>query len=303
MKPPRRFAFASLLISIAWTLSSITGYGGIALAQPPVLGEPMGHISQDVVQSADFIGCGGEEAPSSNPDYEVQVVQLINQIRLEHGLLPFKRVATLDNASRFHATDMANDDYFSHNSHDRIGGQLVEVCPWSNRIQNYYSNYGIMAENIAAGYNSPEAVVDAWMESPGHRSNILNGENWEIGIGYYSGLGSYGHYWVQDLGRNRDVYPLVVNNDASTTSTGELTLHIYGDWQTVRFRNNEGPWSEWQPFQSAMTQRIEGEAGHYTIQAEMRKGNQTVTTSSTIYLTQSNVTARQQIYLPAIQNK
>jgi uncharacterized protein YkwD len=295
--PLRRLFFASLLLGVIGTL----GYSGLASAQTPILGEPLVHVVQETAQSPNLTGCGGDLLPSANPDYEAQVVKLINEIRLEHGLLPFKRVDTLDNASRFHATDMATDDYFAHNSHDRINNELVEVCAWSSRIQTYYNNYSIMAENIAAGYTTPESVVDGWMKSPGHRSNILNDENWEIGVGYYAGSGSYRHYWVQDLGRNRDVYPLVVNSDASTTSTGELTLHIYGDWQTVRFRNNDGPWSPWQPFQSAISRRIEGNAGQYTIYAEMRKGNQTVTSSSSIYLTQSTITAQHEIYLPALQ--
>ncbi|MBX2998005.1 MAG: hypothetical protein KF893_05795 [Caldilineaceae bacterium] len=297
----RRFVLTPILIGLLWALTGFIGQSGIALAQSPILGERPDPVAQESSLSTRLAGCGRDILPSSNPEYEARVVELINQIRLQHGLLPFKRVANLDNASRFHATDMAIDDYFSHNSYDRVNNQLVEVCAWSTRIQTYYNNYSILAENIAAGYSNPEAVVEGWMNSPGHRSNILNGENWEIGVGYYTGSGSYHHYWVQDLGRNRDVYPLVVNNDASTTSTGELTLHIYGDWQSVRFRENNGPWSEWQPFHPAMSRKLTGKAGHYTIHAEMRKGDQTAMSNSSIYLTQSNITAQHQIYLPAVQ--
>jgi uncharacterized protein YkwD len=286
--PLRRLSVISVLIGAILVFTRLTGYNGIAQAQISILGDPVQPVTQNGNRSTNLIGCGGDELPSSNTDYEARVVQLVNEIRLAHGLLPLKRVTALDHASRFHATDMAVDDYFSHNTYDRINGQLVNVCAWSSRIPVYYSNYNRIAENIAAGYNSPEAVVDAWMNSPGHRNNILNADNWEIGVGYYVGAGSYTHYWVKDLGRQRDVYPVVIDGDAATTSTGELTLHIYGDWQTVRFRDNDGPWTEWQPFQSALSRRIEGDAGPYTVHAELSKDNQTVTSSATIYLTQSN---------------
>lgn len=284
----RPFFLALLLVGVMGTLTSLLGYSGIALSQTSVLGDLPQAMAQTENQPTDMTGCGGDILPSSNPDFEARVVQLVNQIRLEHGLLPFKRVTSLENAGRFHATDMAVDDYFSHTSHDRVNGQLVEVCAWSDRIQTYYKNYNILAENIAAGFSSPEAVVDGWMNSPGHRNNILNGENWEIGVGYFTSVGGYRHYWVQDLGRTRDVYPVVIDGDAQSTDTGDLTLHIYGDWQTARFRTNEGPWSEWQPFQPALSQRIEGDAGLYTVYAELRKDDQTVTSSASIYLTQSN---------------
>lgn len=288
LRPDRRISFGSLLIGLLVAITSLIGYSGIALSQTSALGESEPPIGQHGIQSSSSVGCGGEIMPSSNTQFETRVVQLINEIRLANGLLPLKRMSTLDNASRFHATDMATDDYFSHTTHDRVNGQLVEVCAWSNRVQNYYSNYNRLAENIAAGYNSPEAVVDAWMKSPGHRNNILNGENWEIGVGYYTGVGSYQHYWVQDFGRQRDVYPLIIDGDAPTTDTGEVTLHIYGDWQSVRFRQNDGPWSDWQPFQPALSRRIEGDAGQHSLHAELNNGSQTVTSSASIYLTQSN---------------
>src|SRR5688500_16936545 len=61
-----------------------------------------------------------------------------------------------------------------------------------------------MAKNIAAGQRTPEAVVQAWMESPGHRANILNSRYTEIGVGLATG-GRMGMYWAQSFGARRTV--------------------------------------------------------------------------------------------------
>lgn len=237
---------------------------------------------------ANLTGCGGVQVASANADFEAQVLRLTNEIRLANGLLPLKRVSTLDDAARFHATDMGVDDYFSHTSHDRNNGQLVESCRWNDRVKTYYLDWAAIAENIAAGYQTPEAVVQGWMNSPGHRANILNANNWEIGIGYYTGSGNYRHYWVQDFGRRRNVYPLILNSDLGSTDTGDLTVNLYGTWDDVRFRTNDGTWSAWQPFNPNMTWRLEGDAGLHTVFVEMRKDGEVFTTNDTITLTRSN---------------
>ena len=64
-----------------------------------------------------------------------------------------------------YATDMGQDNYFYHDSYDRSGGNLVKACDWSTRIQSYYPNWRSLAENIAAGYVTPESVMNGWMNS------------------------------------------------------------------------------------------------------------------------------------------
>ncbi len=60
------------------------------------------------------------------------------------------------------------------------------------------------AENIAAGQSTPEAVMKGWMNSAGHKANILNCGLTELGVGYAAGSGAdYGQYWVQDFGSPR----------------------------------------------------------------------------------------------------
>ena len=75
------------------------------------------------------------------------------------------------------------------------------------------------------GQSDPAEVMDAWMSSSGHRANILDTNNWELGVGYYQG-GPYGRYWVQDFGRRSGVYPLVIDGEAASTTSRRVSLYI-----------------------------------------------------------------------------
>lgn len=234
-----------------------------------------------------YTGCGGVyDVPSSNEVYEQEILDRVNDVRGDHGLPPLKRSDDLDDASRYHATDMAQDGYFDHDSYDCSGGETVKVCDWSERIQTYYSNWRSLAENVAAGYATPESVMNGWLNSSGHRNNILSTGNWEIGIGYYRG-GSWRHYWVQDFGRRNGVYPLVIDREARETDSRRVSLYIYGDWEEMRLRNNATDWTDWQPFQNEASWELPRSSGEHTVWAELRSGDSTVITSDTIVLTQS----------------
>lgn len=280
----------SLLFILLFLISFLISPAPTVSAQENTIGEAQPAVTVATASASQLTGCGGEVLPSSSVEFEAAVIVLVNQFRAQNGVMPLKRVSTLEDAGRYHATDMATEGYFAHNSRDMVGGELVESCTWSNRIQSYYTNWSALAENIAAGYPSPETAVDAWINSEGHRNNLLNGDLWETGVGYVGGFGPYGHYWVQDFGRRAGIYPLVLDYDALTTDSGNLTVHIYGTWQEIRLRTNEGDWSDWVAFQPSMTWQIAGDAGEYTVYAEMRSGGQTATSSDSIYLTQSNAT-------------
>ena len=73
----------------------------------------------------EFSGCGGINQPVVNADYEQQVVDLVNTERANRGLPPYKRVTALDEAARYHSADLGQDNYFSHDTYDRLGGNLV----------------------------------------------------------------------------------------------------------------------------------------------------------------------------------
>ena len=138
-----------------------------------------------------------------------QVVKLTNNERAKAGLPPLKLNNKLVNAAQDHSSDMAQDDFFSHTGAD---GSSI-----GDRVKGSGYQYSRTGENIAAGQPTPEAVVRGWMNSPGHRANILNPNYTEIGVGYEylendTGSVNYNHYWTQ-------VFGTPLNNNAGSRST------------------------------------------------------------------------------------
>ena len=126
---------------------------------------------------------------ASKPTFEEKVVALTNKRRLQNGLSPLTLNTQLTLASERHSRNMAMQNFFSHTGRD--GSSPSDRA----RATGYSSNAG---ENISAGLQSPKDVVDEWMNSPGHRANILNRDYKEIGVGFFSNNGSqYTHYWTQ----------------------------------------------------------------------------------------------------------
>ena len=108
--------------------------------------------------------------------YETQVVRLVNEIRISHGLKPLTEDWQLSRVARYKSQDMRDLGYFSHTS--PTYGSPFEM------MKNFGITYRTAGENIAKGYTTPKAVVDAWMNSPGHRANILNSSYTHIGVGH-----------------------------------------------------------------------------------------------------------------------
>nr|WP_237417176.1 SafA/ExsA family spore coat assembly protein [Halobacillus litoralis] len=119
---------------------------------------------------------------------ESQVIDLTNQERAKNGLPALKANWQLSRVARYKSRDMANKTYFSHTS-PTYGSPF-------DMMRDFNISYNRAAENIAAGQRTPQEVVNGWMNSPGHRKNILDPNLRQIGVGYAEG-GSYGHYWTQ----------------------------------------------------------------------------------------------------------
>lgn len=272
-------------------------FGATAIfAQSPEeqLGDPVSSDGQYFFRIL-YTGCGGEIAPVINAAYEQSVVEMVNAERWNNGNLPpLKHIDTLDNATRYHAADLGQDDYFNHDSYDRVNGNLTYVqCDsnndghnWDDRVKSFYGNdWRSLGENIAAGYSSPQSVMDAWMSSDGHRANILSTNHWEIGVGYFKGAGTYYRYWAQDFGRYANRYPLVINREAATTTNRNVQLYIYGagTWTEMRLKNNNGTWSAWMPFQTDVNWQLDKIVGEQSVSVELRNGSSTVANSDKIY--------------------
>jgi uncharacterized protein YkwD len=130
------------------------------------------------------------------PDFVIRLINATNSYRTQYGCPAVTLSQQLSSAAESHSQDMALHDFFSHTGSDGSS-------PWQRIAATGYE-YWSAAENIAAGYTTPEAVVQAWMSSGGHRDNILNCALREIGVGYYylendTGSVNYHHYWTQIL--------------------------------------------------------------------------------------------------------
>ncbi|MFF6883204.1 CAP domain-containing protein [Streptomyces sp. NPDC012421] len=131
-------------------------------------------------------GAQNEGGQSSAAD---QVISLVNAERAKAGCGPLTANATLARSAQGHSADMAARDFFDHTNPDGDGpGERVTAAgyPWST--------YG---ENIAMGQTTAEQVMEGWMNSPGHRANILNCDFKEIGVGVHT---DGGPYWTQVFG-------------------------------------------------------------------------------------------------------
>jgi uncharacterized protein YkwD len=135
-------------------------------------------------------------SPSTN-NYIQQVLDLTNSERAKAGLQPLRLNEKLNQSAQGHSQDMAMADYFSH-----TGANGSNAGDRAASAGYYYSSLG---ENIAAGYITAEEVVQGWMNSPGHRANIMNPFYQELGVGYYhlandTGSVNYNYYWTQEFG-------------------------------------------------------------------------------------------------------
>lgn len=117
--------------------------------------------------------------------YEKEVVRLVNEIRVKNGLKALTYNWELSRVARYKSQDMKDNGYFSHTS--PVYGSPFQM------MKSFGIKYRTAGENIARGQRSPQDVVNAWMNSAGHRANILNASFTEIGVGYVAS----GNYWTQ----------------------------------------------------------------------------------------------------------
>ncbi|MEU8871318.1 CAP domain-containing protein [Streptomyces javensis] len=131
-------------------------------------------------------------APAGSPSADQQeVVDLVNSERSKAGCEPLTVNEKLTKAAQDHSEDMAAHSNMSHTGSDGSSpGDRIERAGYS------WSSYG---ENVAYGYDSPKSVMEGWMNSSGHKANILNCDFKEIGVG----LAQPGNYWTQDFGTAR----------------------------------------------------------------------------------------------------
>ncbi|WP_049568050.1 CAP domain-containing protein [Streptomyces sp. SBT349] len=131
------------------------------------------------------------EEPSADPETEAAeaVLALVNEARGEAGCRPLTLDPALSQLAAGHSRDMAERGYFDHTDPD---GRT----PWDRAEAAGVSNLG--GENIARGQQGAEAVMNDWMNSEGHRANILNCDYTTLGVGVHIAAG--GPWWTQNFG-------------------------------------------------------------------------------------------------------
>ncbi|RWZ58037.1 hypothetical protein EQV77_09630 [Halobacillus fulvus] len=156
-------------------------------AQQPAEAQPQ-ETQQSAEESQQVVteDKSNEEAVSSDVSaFEQKVVELTNAERAKQGLAPLELDPELSVVAKDKSLDMQNNNYFSHNS-PNYGSPF-------DMMKAYGIDYRTAGENIAMGQTSPEQVVNGWMNSEGHRKNIMNPNFTHIGVGHAEN----GNYWTQ----------------------------------------------------------------------------------------------------------
>lgn len=194
--------FVSLCTALLVAFACVPSVSAAGLSHTVVKGDTMWKLAvQYQIGTSEIIGANPQisdpnliypgqvltipQMDSSVLAFEKEVVRLINEQRVQNGLKPLKENWELSRVARYKSQDMVDNRYFSHTS--PTYGSPFQM------IKDFGLSFRTAGENIAYGQRTPQAVVNAWMNSSGHRANILNPSYTQIGVGYVA----KGHYWTQ----------------------------------------------------------------------------------------------------------
>ena len=177
--------------------------GSISLDKDVLFNEFLSHIGIGFYRSAEsryeryvtleFISMPMRPSDEMIDIWELLVLELTNDYRASHGLSPLVWDGALAHAARLHSADMAYNNFMDHEGSDGSSvGERITRVGWTWRT---------VKENVAVGQSTPYIVVDGWINSPGHRANILSEDIVYLGVGFYFLEGSDFHYhWTQKFG-------------------------------------------------------------------------------------------------------
>jgi len=139
---------------------------------------------------------GKENFVSLSEEEEKKFIEILNKARIEKNMGPLEIDPDLTRAARYHAYDMANENYFSHGTQNSINGKLTESIGTFERIALFYPK-GANTENIYMGFGTAEEAYESWYNSKGHYENMFNSITSKVGIGIAKTSDSdFGYYWV-----------------------------------------------------------------------------------------------------------
>lgn len=233
-------------------------------------------------------------APAQTPVLwhdEAQTVYLSNLTRRAHGVPPMRWSRQLTAAARRFAWDSTENRSAGYCDHQDTNGNwpVDRACAFG-----YLGLAG--AENAFCGYVPPEGAVQGWMNSPGHRANLLDPASREVGLGYHRRSGDGRGSIVQKFGMDPVYAPVIIENEALSTSTAQVNLYIHNRATQSGFASL-GPATQmmisndpcftkgvWMPFSVESAWSLEGGQGWRTVYVKTRDAlNRTAMVSDTIY--------------------
>lgn len=223
MKPSVKIRSALLLVWLAGLFSAllpgvpvagvpVAGVpgSGVPVAGVPWAGGPWAGVQRAAAQGPGYLsylplvaaapqttGCDWPipPQPAASEQVELDTLAAINAQRAAHNLPPVARSLSLTRIARFHSNDMTSNRFFSHDGSagESFGERMGWICDES------FSGYGEIIGANSLG--DIDWMIEAWMDSPGHRAIILGAGYTHAGVGYaYDPDSPYGHYWTVDFG-------------------------------------------------------------------------------------------------------
>lgn len=222
---------------------------------------------------------------------EARTVYLGNLARRQNGAPPLRWNQQLTHAARWYSWDSTENRPPGFCGHQDTQGN------WPDYRAAFFGYQGVAgAENAFCGYVTPEFAINGWLDSPGHRANLLDPNSREVGLGYYRRADGRG-YVTQDFGHDPVYPPLVIENEALNTASRQVNLYVYdreggggfkdfGPAMQMQLSNERCFGSvDWQPYVTERAwQLADGDDGWRTVYARTRdRLMRTTTVSDTIY--------------------
>ena len=222
---------------------------------------------------------------------EAQTVYLGNLARRDNGLPPLRWNDQLTQAGRWFSWDSVANRPDPYCGHQDTQGNWPDV-----RALTFGYGGAAGAENAYCGYVTPAQAIQGWLDSPGHRDNLLAAGHREVGLGYYRDDSGQG-YVTQDFGSDPTYAPLIIENEAIDTPTQQVNLYIYNPESNGGFSGLDGAaemqlgpdkcltGSQWEPYQAEKAFTLPPGEGWRTVFARLRdRFGRTMQSSDAIYL-------------------
>jgi uncharacterized protein YkwD len=223
---------------------------------------------------------------------EARTVYLGNLARRDNGRPPLRWNRQLTYAARWFSWDSTENRPAGFCDRQDTNGNWPDDRALAF---GYLGSAG--AENVLCSYVTPQSAIQSWMNSPGYRANLLD-PNWrEVGLGYYRRDSDGRGYITQDLGNDTAYAPVVIENEALSTTTPNVSLYIYDRATTTGFRglgaatemmvSNDACFvgAAWEPYTANRTWTLGSGEGWRSVYVKTRDAlNRTLTASDNIYL-------------------